>query len=120
MEGLDSGGNGPVTSAVAVYDRYDKPATAVILPGAPGAQARAGAREAPGPIAAAVAAKKAKEQGLPAPGGGGFTDVFVDLPAGTDSLCLSVSLSVAIWLLSSCASVSVLTCVRVNFGCRSA
>ena len=88
VSGLDSGGNaghtaGSSAGAVVVHGRYGKglgPA-AVILPGAPGAQARAGQREAPGPIAAAVAAKRAQEQGLPAPGGGGFTDFFVDLPA---------------------------------------
>jgi hypothetical protein len=67
MEGLDSSGE------------------VVVLPGAPGAQARvARAEEKPGPIAAALAAKRQQEQQLPVGGGepAGFTDVFVDLPAG--------------------------------------
>lgn len=55
---------------------------AVMLPGAPGAQVRPG--ETPGPIAAA--AREAQRQQTGRAGAesatGGFTDVFVDLPAG--------------------------------------
>jgi hypothetical protein len=68
---------------------------AVVLPGAPGAQARVAAgAERPGPIAAArLAAQRQQQQ----PGGGedagGFTDVFVDLPAGTRAAAIVASLS---------------------------
>ncbi len=58
--------------------------SAVVLPGAPGAQARvAGAAERPGPIAAARLAAQQQQAAGGGADAGGFTDVFVDLPAGT-------------------------------------
>lgn len=66
----------------------------VVLPGAPGAQARvAGGADRPGPIAAArlAAQRQQQQQALGGGADGGFTDVFVDLPAGTRTIMVVVS-----------------------------
>lgn len=78
----------------------------VVLPGAPGAQVRAVGRPAlgsSGPIAAAkLAAQQQSMSGGADSGTAGFTDVFVDLPAGMSQQPFSRSLNhtqlLATWL----------------------